>query len=115
MIAPSVIRAGTARLKRAAEIRQREGGHLIGRADLNRRVVEGRGCLAYLPEQVPLLVRLTTVCVEPAERTEEDLTAGAELRAQADETRDFFQLVAGRRLGKHRREGRVARRGFQNG
>ena len=48
-----------------------------------------------------------------AESREEDLTGRAELRAQADDAGNLFQLIADLRLRKRGRERRAARRRFQ--
>ena len=113
VVAPAVIRAGPRRLQRPPEVRQRKAGHLIGNAHLDRRVVERPHRRADLHEQAPLLIRLAAVRVEAAEAREEDLPRRAQLRAQADDAGDLFQLVADLRLREHGRERRAARRRLQ--
>src|SRR5581483_12162713 len=80
--APSVLAAAArARLERAAEVGEREGGHAGVDVEFARGVGEGQQRGRQLREQIALLVDLVAVRVEAAERAEEDLALQSERAA----------------------------------
>src|SRR5215470_15804662 len=94
MVAPAVIRTGTAGLQCPPEVGKRERGDLLIHAELHGGRKEGVERLAYLLEVVLLLPGLSAVSVEHTQATEKHLTADAQSGVQADHPSDFAKLIS---------------------